>query len=383
VAFAVPYVIGQFIVGLLDKGLMFGALGLLALGSGIIKPNISTLMGMTYDQQRPGQEQLRTQAFSWFYVSINIGSALSTIICPWLRNHFGKYDETTKTLGDPQTGYMVAFMFPAVLMAIAFAVFALGKKHYAVETAAHVTDPKTDEGVSKSKVVGQIFGLFFLVMFFWAIFDQHTSTWIYFAKDYLDLNVLGYIVPPDQIQALNPIFIVMFVPVVNYIFKVLARKGYKIRPTDKMIVGFLLTAFCMGIHAAAGYFAVNADGSITRVTILWQIFAFVVITFAEILISVTGLELAFVAAPKSMKSFITAIWLMFVGCANLFINTPVSQLYPSAKKTPFELFGYEIATLPRFDTAYGYFGMLTIAMLGVTAAFLVVAKRFNQSQVKA
>lgn len=391
VAFAVPYILGQFVVGLSNEYLMYGALGLLAFGSGIIKPNISTLMGMTYDQQRPGQEQLRSQAFAWFYVSINIGSALSTIICPWLRNTFGKMvpdpeDPKGERLipSDPQTGYLVAFMFPAVLMAVAFVFFALGKRHYAVEKPGAAAEPSSggEPTVSRWSVVAKIGGLFLLVMFFWAIFDQHTSTWISFANKYLDLNVFGYNVPPDQIQALNPIFIVAFVPLVNLVFSLLAKRGIVVRPTDKMIIGFLLTAFCMGIHAVAGYLAVGPDGSINRVSILWQVFAFVVITVAEILISVTGLELAFVAAPKSMKSFVTALWLFSVGLANLFINTPVSLLYPTDKPEPFSLFGKELMTLPQFRSAGAYFGTLTVVMLVVTAVFFVVARRFNRAEVK-
>ena len=89
VVFSVPYVVAQFIVGIENRYVVFGALVLLAMGSGVIKPNISTLMGMTYDQQRPGQEQLRTSAFSWFYMAINIGAALSQFAMPWLRNEYG------------------------------------------------------------------------------------------------------------------------------------------------------------------------------------------------------------------------------------------------------------------------------------------------------
>src|SRR2546429_5837254 len=73
VGFSVPYVIGQFLIGVPDQIALFVALALLAGGSGVIKPNISTLMGQTYDQKRPGQETLRSAAFLWFYLSINIG----------------------------------------------------------------------------------------------------------------------------------------------------------------------------------------------------------------------------------------------------------------------------------------------------------------------
>src|SRR5262249_6782582 len=67
--------------------------------------------------------------------------------------------------------------------------------------------------------------------------------------------------------------------------------------------------------------------SANKVSLLWQALAYLLLTVAEILISVTGLELAFVAAPRSMKSFVTGMWLATVGLANLFINAPVTRMY--------------------------------------------------------
>lgn len=389
VAFSIPYVIGQFIVGLSDKTLMFLALILLSLGSGAIKPNISTLMGMMYDQKRPGQTMLRSQAFSWFYVAINIGSFLSYNICPWLRDTFGKLvpdpadptDPNKKIPSDPQTGYLIAFLFPAFLMALALACFALGKKHYAKEIIDRRV-PSPSERAERWKIVGRVFGLFFVVMFFWAIFDQKTSTWIYFAKDHLDLYVLGYRIAPDRIQSLNPIFIICFVPIVNRVYAMLARRGYDIRPTNKIMVGFILTTLCMGLHAVIGYVAINPDGSITRVSVVWQAFAYVLLTLAEILISITGLELAFTAAPASMKSFVTSLWLVTVGLANLLINKPVTQLYPSAEAPTVKFLTWELFPLPsfmKFQNAADYFLALTITMVIVTVVFYFVARRFNQA----
>src|SRR5258708_645191 len=91
VAFSLPYVAGQFFVGFENKYLLVGALLLLAMGTGVIKPNISTLMGITYDQQRPGQEKLRSNAFQYFYMSINIGAALSQVTVPLVRDMTGSY----------------------------------------------------------------------------------------------------------------------------------------------------------------------------------------------------------------------------------------------------------------------------------------------------
>src|SRR5436190_4505429 len=118
VGFSVPYVLGHFILGFENYIALVIALTLLAIGSGVTKPNISALLGMTYDQQRPGQEKLLSAAFRWFYFSINFGAFLSTATLPTLRDHYG---------------YAIAFLFPALLMSGALIAFASGKRYYAVE----------------------------------------------------------------------------------------------------------------------------------------------------------------------------------------------------------------------------------------------------------
>ena len=94
-------------------------------------------------------------------------------------------------------------------------------------------------------------------------------------------------------------------------------------------------------------------------TVWWQVFAYLIITVAEVLISVTGLELGYTAAPKSMTGFVTGIWLFTVGMGNLFINAPVTRLYTTMQPSV-------------------YFFMLTGLMLVVAVAFLFVARRFNR-----
>lgn len=486
VLFSVPYVAAQFLVGIEDKYVVFGALVLLAMGSGVIKPNISTLMGLTYDQQRPGQDQLRTSAFSWFYMSINIGAGISQLAMPWLRT---RYD------------YQVAFLFPAGLMALALALFAAGKRYYAKETIDRkvVTggpppeDTTTVTGIPvrykavtraekdadralKMEVLKRIGAVFLTVLFFWAIFDQSASTWIFFADTYMDTSLAGLSATADQIQAFNAWFIVALVPVSVWLFKTLDAAGYKVKATQKMTVGFLLTGLSMAIMSVAGFLAgakqdavkiITPEGALVvpmpktplkdvtagtaefgtvnvtasdwtydaekkkqtfaagtirlsdgtelmvtgghltatefptgggwerggvlepllksgedrakvkpgatkatvevvdwvrpaeRVTVWWQVLAYLIITVAEILISVTGLELAFVAAPPTMKSFVTGCWLAVVFLANLFVNAPITRLYP--------------VMAPGV-----YFAVLGVAVTLVAVIFQPVAVRFNR-----
>jgi dipeptide/tripeptide permease len=334
-------------------------------------------------------------------MAINIGAFLSQIAIPWIRtNH----------------GYQMAFLFPAVLMAVAFLIFAAGRKHYAQEV---ISDAKAtpEENALKWQVLGRIGSLFLLVMFFWAVFDQSASTWIIFGRLYMDTSMLGMHVDVEQVQATNPILIVLMTPLFASLWAILRNKGMPVSATNKIIAGFLLTSVCLMIMAYPAYTAgpletlgvplgkvqsqheaetkLNqelppfyasvvgsmgspsvsvpmATGSVgvatqttqvfvrpeNKVTIWWQVLAFFIITIAEILISITGLELAFVAAPKSMKGFVTSLWLLTVFLANVF-NTPLAYLYPVMN--------------PGL-----YFALLAGLLILVAIAFFFVALRFNR-----
>ncbi len=356
VGFSLPYILGQVLLcidseqifGISPRVFVFVSLLLLAMGSGVIKPNISTLMGLTYDQYRPGQTQLRSDAFSFFYMAINIGAFASSSVVPELRSYFG--DRYGYALG-----YRIAFAFPAGLMVVALTLFALGKRHYAHEVIAR-TEKTPAERAQQWAVLRRLFGLFFVITFFWMVFDQSTSTWIQFAEQDFDLNLLGYEIKPDQFQALNPLFIIALLPLVSVLlWRGLARLGLTMRATDKMLVGFVLTAVGMAVMAVAGYLAAGGQ----KVSLWWQVLTFFLITVAELCISPVGLELAFTAAPRAMKGFITGCFLLTVFFGNI-INSYLVRLY-----TPMGP-GH-------------YFAMLTGVLLVITVAFVFVARRFNQA----
>ena len=99
----------------------------------------------------------------------------------------------------------------------------------------------------------RVAGLFLVITFFWAIFDQSHTIWVFFARDFMDLRVFGMEVAPDQIGTLNPILIVVFVPLMPFLWSFVEKRGFKVRPTDKILIGFVLTMLSMGIMAIAGY----------------------------------------------------------------------------------------------------------------------------------
>jgi POT family proton-dependent oligopeptide transporter len=339
VSFSVPYILGHVILGVESVPFLVIALFLLAMGTGVTKPNISTLMGMTYDQERPGQEKLRSDAFAMFYGAINIGAAVSSFAMPWIRDHYG---------------YQLAFLFPAGLMIVALIIFALGKPHYAVEVISR-GEKTPEERAAQRNVLLRISGVFTLVSFVWCVQDQSASTWTFFADKYLDLNLFGFTLLPDAIQGFNPVLIVLLLPPVTLFWHYLADHGMKLRPTDKMLIGFVLVTVTMAMMAAAGFLTSEEK----KVSVLWELAAYVVITLAEACISVVGLELAFTAAPQHMKSFVTACWLLTIFAGNM-LAIPVSSLYGKMSPGP-------------------YFSLLTLMMLLVTIVFVPVASRFNRT----
>ena len=258
VYFAIPYIIGQAmlaIASLHNTTCLIISLGLLAMGSGVIKPNISTLMGLTYDQRRPGQSKLRSDAFAMYYGSINIGACALVFLRPL----------DPQRLRRRQPCLCDGVPFPTALMILAFIVFALGKPFYATETIQRVR--LTPEQRHERRVVGwRLFGLFVVITIFWSLFDQSASTWLLFARDHLDLKLhlnlylfkFDYPLSPDQLQTLNPVLIILLLPPVTMLWHLLARFGLDLRPTDKMLIGFVLTTITMGITAWAAFRGADA-----------------------------------------------------------------------------------------------------------------------------
>jgi POT family proton-dependent oligopeptide transporter len=342
--FAIPYLLGHVILGTFTNEVGFYvALMLLAGGSGTIKPNISTLMGLMY--QKAGKSHLMTQAFSWFYMAINIGAAATTFALPFIRDEYG---------------YSAAFMAPTILMAVSLGIFFLGKKHYPVEEIKRGVDKiiKTPEQKHEDRqVLLRLSGLFLMIVFFWSIFDQAESTWTLFARDYMDrdINIFGWAktIPPDAIQSFNPVLIVAMTPLFAWLWMKTDRsKKYRLSSPKKMLLGFFLVILCMAVMSIAGYLAADA-----KVPILWELGAYVLITMAELCISVVGLQLAFEEAPERMKSVITGVWLFTVFLGNILA-----------------------AWFARIYTAMSpgnYFGIMTIMITVVTVLFYFIGRRFE------
>ncbi|XP_040167374.1 peptide transporter family 1-like isoform X2 [Anopheles arabiensis] len=238
-------------------------LGLLfiAVGSGGIKPCVSAFGGDQF--KLPEQAAQLAKFFSLFYFSINAGSLISTTLTPILR-------EDVHCFGD-NSCFSLAFGVPAVLMILAIVIFVCGRTMYtikkpsgnmivlvfkcignalAVRSKESSTSPRAhwlDYAESKYgkgivadiKALLKILILYIPLPVFWALFDQQGSRWTFQATR-MDGELAGYTIKPDQMQVINPLLILAFIPVFeSVIYPALSKIGIR-RPLQKLSLGGLL-----------------------------------------------------------------------------------------------------------------------------------------------
>jgi POT family proton-dependent oligopeptide transporter len=275
-------------------GLTLG-LGLIALGSGGIKPCVTAHVG---DQFGPKNQHLLTRVYGWFYFAINFGSFFSTLLTPRLLKDYGS---------------RVAFGVPGALMLAATLVFWLGRDKFAHIPPAGAQFKRELFSKSGLELVSSLFGLILFIAMFWSLYDQTGSAWVLQAER-MDLKFLGVTWLPDQIQAVNPVLVLFLIPLTTYVVYPLLTRVFPLTPLRKLAIGFFLTAASFVISA---YIEARLDAGV-HMNIGWQIFAYVVLTLAEVLVYGTGLEFFYTQAPNHMKSLVMGLFLLSVSIGNAF-----------------------------------------------------------------
>jgi POT family proton-dependent oligopeptide transporter len=314
--------IGSPIAHVVDpKYLLVAGLFMIALGAGGIKPCVSTNVG---DQFGESNKHLLTRVFNWFYFSINAGSALSTLLIPWLLDPY-KADPagTIAKLPPSVVAFLesprlhspdIAFGLPGIFMAIATIIFWMGRKKF-----VHI--PPIGLGTYTREIFNKQTGKILLnvlmpvpfVAMFWALWQQNFSSWVLQAES-MDRHLFGIEWLSSQIQTVNPLFILIMLPLFSYWVYPFVEKFVKLTPLRKIGAGLFVTAASFFIIAMIQT-RIDAGG---RPNIVWQIWAFVVLTVGETLVSPTHLEFSYTQGPVKMKSLVMCTYLIAISLGNLF-----------------------------------------------------------------
>ena len=295
IALSLVYCLGHLTLAIDDTRLGLGVgLGLIAIGSGGIKPCVSAHVG---DQFGPTNAYLLPKVFGWFYFAINVGALASILFAEPLLHRFGP---------------SVAFGVPGVLMALATVVFWMGRHefvHIPPGGRAFLRQALGREGLG---ALGKLFIIYSFIAMFWALFDQQGSAWVLQARR-MDRHFLVEW-DPSQAQWLNPALVLLFIPLFNRTVYPAFDRFWPLTPLRKISLGLFLTVPAFLLPA---WLEVRLDAGET-VNIAWQLGAYVIMTAAEVLVSITALEFSYTQAPRQMKSVVMGAFFMSVALGNLF-----------------------------------------------------------------
>lgn len=189
--------------------------------------------------------------------------------------------------------------------------------------------------VDDIRTLSRILLLYIPLPLFWTLYDQRGSRWAIQA-DKMNGRIGDYTILPEQISLANPLFVIILIPLFEFILHPLLAKIGLRRPLQRMTVGMFLAATAF-ILAAVVQLKIEATPGEKSVHILWQVPQYFVLTTGEIMFSPVGLGFSYQQAPKSMKSVVSALWTLTTALGNL-ITLVLASVLTSFKYQSHEFF---------------------------------------------
>ncbi|WP_462406216.1 peptide MFS transporter [Gracilibacillus sp. Marseille-QA3620] len=354
------------------------------LGTGLLKPNISSIVGELYTKN----DQRRDSGFSIFYMGINLGAFTAPFVVEKLRYEFGSFhagfsaaavgmfvglivyvitkkknlghlgDEVPNPLaGDEKKKYAISIIAGVIIAGVV--LYALAAVNWltidrfillvtitavilpVVYFITMYRSPKTT-GDERSRLLAYI-PLFLSSVLFWAIYEQGANLLNIYALERTNLTLLGQKIPPGVLQAMPAMFVIIFAPVAAWLW---LRLGSRQPSTpQKFAVGLLLAGFSFIVMLIPGYLS----GTDSLVSPYWLILSYLVVTLGELCLSPVGLSATTKLAPAAFSAQTMSLW---------FLSNAVAQALNS-----------QIVKLYTAETEMLYFG--TIGGFAILCAFLM------------
>ncbi|HER19775.1 MAG TPA: MFS transporter, partial [Chromatiales bacterium] len=306
---------GQFLLAVGQVPTFFAGLVCIVTGTGLLKPNISTMVGSLY----PEGDARRDGGFSIFYMGINVGAAIAPLVCG--------------TLGQ-KVGWGWGFAAAGFGMILGLIQYRFGKKRLLPSleriAAQHRAKEEQMRGDGEQKTgfmelmrsftpqewkrMGVIMVLFVFSVMFWAAFEQAGTSLNLFADRMTNTNVLGWNFPTTWFQFINPFYIIVFAPIYAKLWVWLDRRDKEPAAPLKFVYGMILVGlgFLLILPAAS-----KAQDSGMQVSMFWLIGVYLLHTLGELSLSPVSLSMVTKLAPQRIVGSMMGIWFLSYALGNL------------------------------------------------------------------
>jgi len=337
--------LGHFTLAMPIEQSFFLGLMLVVLGTGLLKGNISTIVGQLYD----GQDDKRDSGYTIFYMSINIGSTLGFLVCSYLgekigwhwgfgaagigmtfgviqfmrhRHLLGDAGMHPNQMSDEKRSKLTNYLYVSLVgMFLVIGAGLLGfivvdPRFFAEQFAYFLTVVAglyfiylflfagLDAAERKNLIL--LFLLFIGAAAFWSGFDQSAGSLNIFARDYTDLSIAGFEIPVGWLQFANPIIVVIFAPIFAGIWAQLARMNLDPTLPFKFAIGLLFMALSFVIMIVA----VNVALESSPVGMQWLLLTYLFQTWGELALSPIGLSAFSRYGPKRYMGQMFGLWFL-------------------------------------------------------------------------
>jgi POT family proton-dependent oligopeptide transporter len=293
---------GHFTMAVPGLPFFFTGLLLIIIGTGLLKPNVSTIVGTLYARDDPR----RDAGFSLFYMGINTGAFFAPIVTGWL---------------GQRINWHIGFAAAGVGMVFGIIQYVLGRKYL-----VPVSEAKTPQAVAVESIPvttkepftaqewGRIAAASILTLFaliFWAGFEQAGSSLTLFADRATRLVILGFTYPSSWFQSVEPLFVIIFSPIFAWLWLRLGRREPSSPAKFTLGLFFLSLSFLLVVPAAR-YFQLSGQ----RVSPFWLIGLYFLQMLGELCLSPVGLSMVTKLSPARIVGFMMGVWFFATAMGN-------------------------------------------------------------------
>jgi len=280
----------------------YTALVFIVCGVGLLKPNISTMVGSLYSQNDPKREE----GFTIFYMGINLGSFIATLLVAYV---------------GERIGWHLGFSLAGIGMLLGQIVFVLGRKHLHgvgefVPTKAVAEEPRHSFSPTQKDRIKVILISLIVVFVFWVSFEQASGLLTLYTKQYTNRVVLGWEIPTSMFQSLNAGFILLFGTAVAGFWARRAKRGARSSTLFKMGIGTIILG--LGYVFMIGASLERSSSLSGQSALFWLATTYLFHTIGELCLSPVALAFITRVSPKRIVGTMMGLFWAATGLANFF-----------------------------------------------------------------